>query len=107
MDVIDVATDIDEQLVQWIIHATAGNADQVNQMKKVIALRGELDQAINVIVLKRLQVSAIDVSADVKQLTAIDEGLAGAAKNIDTATTIISFAATAVSTASKIVSLVA
>jgi hypothetical protein len=106
MDVIDILTDIDESLVQWTIHATPKpNGDGVNEMKEVVALRTELDQEINAIVLNRLRVSTLQLENEIAQLQKVDDGLKSAAKTVDTVKDVIGWASTALSLATHIVEL--
>ena len=108
MDIIDVLTDIDDALVQWIIHATPAsptNTADVNDMKQVIALRGDLDGDINTIVLDRVRASTLDLSSQLADLDKVNDGLAAAAKTIATVSQVVSLATTAVGVAASIVAM--
>ena len=99
-------TDIDEELVQWLLHATPGGPHDEAQMKQVMSLRGTLDQLIEQTTLDRLKISAQSVANQVQQLTTINQHLSSLAKTVQTANDVISDATAVVGIATSIVAMV-
>jgi hypothetical protein len=107
MDIIDILTDLDESIVNWLIHATPKAPEDEAAMKKLVTIRTELDDDVHTIVLKRLQLAALDLQGDIDKLNELSKRLDAAAKDISSVRDVVSIASTVVGVAASVVTLLA
>jgi hypothetical protein len=107
MALIDTLMQLESSLLDWIIEAhPTSDADKL-QMKRVYALRTDLDQTINSLVAYRLKLAVVDLSAETKDLEAAADKIASVDKNISRVQDVLNIAGTAATVAAKVLSVVA
>jgi hypothetical protein len=99
--------DLDNDLVDWLIHASPSNDEQRAQMREVFALRAELDDRVNQLVASRLKLAASALSDEAQRLESVAKEMKATAKTIDSVESVIAIAGTAVEIAAKVVDMVA
>jgi hypothetical protein len=100
-DLVDSLSVIDNELVEWILHARPGDDDEKKQMRRVLALRTRLEQDLNKLVLERLRLSPTGLEKQVLRLNAVSEQICGTAKSIGTAKDVLNAAEEVVTIAAQ------
>lgn len=106
MEALKGLIDADTELVDWLIQASPNTDEERNEMKRVVALRGELDQRINELVLSRLKLAAVDLSDEIRKLNGITTNLRAAKKTIESVKSVTSLAVEVLNVAASIVAKV-
>jgi hypothetical protein len=105
-DLLDSLAVIDNELVEWILHARPSNDDEKKQMRQVLALRTRLEHDLNKLVLDRLRLSATELEKHVSRLNVVSEQICGTAKSISTAKDVLNAAEEVVIIAAQVVASV-
>src|SRR5690349_1553107 len=100
-DLIDSLTVIDNELVEWILHARPGNDDEKKQMRQVLALRTQLEHSLNKLILDRLRLAPTGLEAQVHRLNSVSEQICDTAKTISTVKDVLNAAEEAATIASQ------
>ena len=106
MDVVDNLMNIEKQLTTWLFMATPQTQQEQATMTQVLALRDTLFETVNKIVLKRLQIAALNLSDMPNEMSAISSQMESTAKNIGTASDVIKYVSSAIKVAASILSLI-
>jgi len=107
MALFETLLQIDSDLTDWMIHASPTTDGQHTAMRRVFALRADLEQHLNTLVAYRLQIAAADFSGEASDLNAAAARIKQVDKTIDTVQEVLSVADTTVSIADKILAVVA
>lgn len=106
-DVLEIIQAIDNELVEWILHAAPSSDDEKEQMKQVLALRTKLNQHANQLVLARMKLSTSGVEHHCVRLGVVTEQIRGTTKSIVTVKEVLGVADEAVTIAAQVVAFVA
>jgi len=101
MGIYETLIALDDDIVDWILHATPKTDDDKENMRKVLSLRGVLDQTLNQLVDVQLKLAANAMVDEANQLDRISAQMESTQKTIDTVQTVIGIAGTAVEIAGK------
>jgi len=83
-DLIDAITAIDNELVEWILHARPTNDEEKAEMRQVLLLRTQIDQKLNALVLVRMKLATTHFRAQSKRLGEISKAMQATAKSVGT-----------------------
>lgn len=103
MGIFETLLDVDDELVDWVLHASPTNAAESAQMKQVLSLRGDVEDALNALVAYRMKLAASGLSPEATRLTALSGAMRQLAKRIDTVQQVLTIAGEVVQIASKAV----
>jgi hypothetical protein len=106
MPPFDTLLQIDSSLTDWLVNAAATTDEERAAMRRVLALRADLDQKLNALVAYRLQMAVADLPAESADLNAAAAALQSAQKSIDSVQSVLSAVSTAVTVAAKFASVV-
>jgi hypothetical protein len=103
MGMFETLLEVDNQLVDWLIHASPRNDAEREMMRRIFALRGDLDDALNQLVGDRLKLAVADLPAETARLDAVAAELKTVSKTIDGVERVLTIAGTAAEVAAKAV----
>jgi hypothetical protein len=107
MGPIDQLLTLDDDLLDWLMHASPkSDADRV-QMLQILAMRTKLDAAINDLVAHRLQLAVANLPAQTAQLEKAVQSMKQTSKTIDDLQQVLTIVGTVVQVAAQLVALVA
>lgn len=106
MGIFEMLLEIDNSLVEWLIHASPRSAEESRSMIEVLALREDLSGALNRLVSVRLKLSVARLSQDAARLAAVSAEMKKVVRTIDSVEQVISIAGTVVEIATKVVTTV-
>ena len=101
-DLLDSLMVIDNELVEWILHAHPGSDEEKQQMRQVLALRTRLEHDLNKLVLERLRLAATGLTEQVSRLNVVSEQLCGTGKSISAAKDVLNAAEEVVTIAAQV-----
>src|SRR3954464_2282957 len=107
MALFETLLEVDNQLVDWLIHASPRNDVERDQMKQIFVLRADLDDALDQLVGERLRLSVASLADDSARLAAAAAELKNVARTIEGVEKVLTIAGTAVDVAAKAVAFVA
>jgi predicted nucleic acid-binding Zn-ribbon protein len=103
MDMLETLLGIEQELTTWIFSATPETEEDQQAMTKVQQLRDTLNQTVNQIVLRRVELAATNL-AQASQLTALSARLEKTTKTIESANEVIATVSSVLGVASSLVS---
>lgn len=106
-DVIDVIMAIDNELVEWILHARPTNDEEKAEMRRVLALRTQIEQQLNALVLSRMKLATQNLKAQSSRLDAITTQLRETGKTVGTVKEVVGAAAEALTVIGQVVAVIA
>jgi len=107
MGIFETLMRIDDQVVDWILHATPKTDDDRDLMRRILDLRGDLEDALNRLVAYRLRLSTAALPDEAARLSAISQGMTTTEKQVETAEKVLSIVGEVVAIAAKVVAFVA
>jgi hypothetical protein len=107
MTLLDTLMKLDDDLVDWILHATPRTDDERTTMRQILALRGSLSQAISGFVADALERAAQRLPDEVARVNAAAAKMTTVARSIETAQTVVTIAGTAIEVVGKIAAFLA
>ena len=107
LDPFDLLSAMDDQLVDWLCHVTAGSDAEKAQVAKVQALHGEVERSMDALVAHRLKATAAALPAEAARLDALGASIAAMERRIATAEQVINIAGQAVEIATRVLAFVA
>ncbi len=107
MGIFETLLDLDDDLVEWVLHASPTSTAESAQMKQVLSLRGDVEDALNALVAYRMKLAASGLSPEAARLTALSTAMKQLAKKIDTVQQVLTIAGEVVQIAAKAVAFVA
>lgn len=102
-DLLDSLAAIDNELVEWLLHARPGNDEEKKQMRQVLALRTRLEQDINKLVVDRLRLSTAGLEPQVARLNVVSQQVYATAKSIGSVKDVLNTAEEVVTIAARAV----
>jgi hypothetical protein len=107
MTLLDTLRQLDQDLVDWLLHASPRDDDERATMQRILTLRGSLSQAINGLVAGALEASAARFPDDVARVNAAAARMTAVGRSIDTAQEVLTIAGTALEVLGKVAAFVA
>ena len=102
MSIFQLLLNFDDQLVDWILHASPSNDVEREAMRRVLALRGELEDDLNKLVAFRLKASVAALPDQAARLTSLASAMQATEQTVENAAKVISTAGEVVSIAAKV-----
>lgn len=106
-DVLDALMVIDDELVEWILLASPRSEQDKEMMKRILALRTQLAQQVNQLVLSRMKLAAAGLEPEIARLNAVTAQVAALSKSIGTVREVLGAADEAVRLAAQVLAIVA
>jgi hypothetical protein len=107
MGAIDQLMRIDDAILDWLMQASPNTDDERTQMRKVLAMRGDLDASINTLVARRLQLAVANIPEQTATLSKAVDAMNRVSKTISDVQQVLTVVGTAVQVAAQLVALVA
>lgn len=107
MGMFDTLLEADDGLVDWILSAHPTNDAEKARMRDVLAIRTQLDRAINELVAHRLELAAAALADDAKALDDATKKLAAVARTIATVEDVVRIGGTVLDITGKALAFVA
>lgn len=101
MNIFQMLLDFDDQLVDWILHVTPSTDDERDRMRRVLAIRGEIENDLNELVAYRLKLSAAALPALAARLGTLASDMQEAEYKIENAGKVVSAAGEVATIAAK------
>jgi hypothetical protein len=101
MAIFEALLEIDNALVDFLIAATPSNDRDLEDMKRLFILRGDLNLALNGLVAQRLRLALANLPDDVARLNDAAAAMRQVERRIESIQQVLSIAATAVEVAAK------
>ena len=102
MDIFQMLLNFDDMLVDWILHTTPADDAGRGAMRRVLAIRGEIEDDLNELIAFRLKLSASALPAEAARLTALATTMQATERQIESAEKVISTAGEVVTIAAKV-----
>lgn len=106
-DVIDALMVIDDELVEWLLLACPTCEEEKEAMKRVLALRTQLSQQLNQLVLERMKLAAAGLEPEITRLNKVTAQVVALSKSIGTMKEVIHAADEAVGLAAQALAVIA
>ena len=107
MALFETLLEMDDQMVNWLLHASPTNQAERVKMKHVFALRGDLDDLLNELVAQRIKLSIAPLAEETARLNSIAGEMKRVEATIETVDKVLAIAGTAVEICRKLVAAVA
>jgi DNA anti-recombination protein RmuC len=106
MPPFDTLLQIDSSLTDWLVNVAATTDEERADVKRVLALRADLDQKVNALVAYRLQMAVATLPAELAELNEASAAMQSVEKRIESVQSVLSALSTAVTVAAKFASFV-
>jgi hypothetical protein len=107
MSMFETLLQLDDAVIDWLMHASPKNDDDRLNMMRVLALRTELEASLNDLIAFRLKLAVANLPAETAQLATATAAMKSVAKTIESVQQVLTAAGTAVEVAAKALAFVA
>jgi hypothetical protein len=102
-DVLSAVMAIDNELVEWILHAAPKTDDEKREMKEILRLRTQLERHLNQLVLEKMKLATLGLTEQCGRLGVITVQIRATAKTITTVKEVLTVAGETVTIAAQVV----
>lgn len=106
-DVIDALLTLDNELVDWLLHASPKTDEDKREMREVLSLRTQLDRHVNRLVADKMKLATLGLGEQAGRLDALSGQIRDTVKTIATVKDVLGAAGEAVNIAAGVVAALA
>jgi hypothetical protein len=107
MDMFSTLLQLDDDVVDWILHVSPTTPGQRDLMRRLLGERNSIEDALSELVAKRLKLSTTYFQEEAARLTALAADMKDTEKRIETAEKVINIVGEALTIAAKVVGFLA